>query len=72
MNERHHILVKTNSFVRFLEESSASQFAFEINWPLKEWFFDDKINHFSLLTLILNINYSYFGIFAAKTDFDKM
>ena len=28
------ILVKTNSFVRFLEESSAWQFAFEINWPL--------------------------------------
>ena len=25
------ILVKTNSFVRFLEESSAWQFAFEIN-----------------------------------------
>ena len=28
------ILVKTNSFVRFLRESSAWQFAFEINWPL--------------------------------------
>ena len=25
------ILVKTNSFARFLEESSAGQFAFEIN-----------------------------------------
>ena len=29
------ILVKTNSFVRFLGESSAWQFAFEINWPLR-------------------------------------
>ena len=29
------ILVKTNSFVRFLEESSAWQLAFEINWPLR-------------------------------------
>ena len=28
------ILVKTNSFVRFLEESSAWQFAFKIKWPL--------------------------------------
>ena len=27
-------LVKMNSFVRFLEESLAWQFAFEINWPL--------------------------------------
>ena len=26
-----HILVKTNSFVHFLGESSASQFVFEIN-----------------------------------------
>ena len=26
--------VKTNSFVRFLEESSAWKFAFKINWPL--------------------------------------
>ena len=30
------ILVKTNSFIRFLEESSAWQFAFKINWPLVE------------------------------------
>ena len=29
------ILVKTNSFVRFLEESLTWQFAFEINWPLR-------------------------------------
>ena len=28
------ILVKTNSFVRFLGESSAWLFLFEINWPL--------------------------------------
>ena len=28
------IVVKTNSFVRFLEEFMAWQFAFEINWPL--------------------------------------
>ena len=28
------ILVKTNSFIRFLEEFMAWQFAFEINWPL--------------------------------------
>ena len=27
-------LVKTNSFVRFLEEFTAWQFAFKINWPL--------------------------------------
>ena len=30
------ILVKTNSFVRFLEESSVWQFAFEINWSLDD------------------------------------
>ena len=30
----HSILVKTNLFFRFLEESSAWQFAFEIKWPL--------------------------------------
>ena len=30
------ILVKTNSFVRFLEESSAWQFAFEIKWHLAD------------------------------------
>ena len=29
------IQVKTNSFVHFLEESSAWQFAFEISWPLE-------------------------------------
>ena len=29
-----HKVVKTNSFVRFLEEFMAWQFAFEINWPL--------------------------------------
>ena len=29
------ILVKMNSFVCFLGESSAWQFAFEINWPLE-------------------------------------
>jgi hypothetical protein len=29
------IVVKTNSFVRFLEEFTPWQFAFEINWPLK-------------------------------------
>ena len=28
------IVVKANSFVRFLEEFSARQFAFEIDWPL--------------------------------------
>ena len=28
------IVVKTNSFVRFLEEFRAWQFAFKINWPL--------------------------------------
>ena len=28
------IVVKTNSFVRLLEEFTAWQFAFEINWPL--------------------------------------
>ena len=28
-------LVKTNSFVHFLEESSAWQLAFEINWLLE-------------------------------------
>ena len=34
-NERKpRILVKTNSFVCFLEEFMAWQFAFEINWPL--------------------------------------
>ena len=34
-NEKtRRIVVKTNSFVRFLGESSAWQFAFEINWPL--------------------------------------
>ena len=32
------ILVKTNSFVPFLKESSAWQFAFEINWPLVNLF----------------------------------
>ena len=30
-------LVKTNSFVRFLGESSAWLFLFEINWPLSAW-----------------------------------
>ena len=30
----HLIVVKTNSFVRFLEEFTAWQFAFKINWPL--------------------------------------
>ena len=30
----HRIVVKTNSFVRFLEEFTAWQFAFEIIWPL--------------------------------------
>ena len=30
-NETHRILVKTNLFVRFLEEFLALQFAFEIN-----------------------------------------
>ena len=30
----HRIVVKTNSFIRFLEEFTAWQFAFEINWPL--------------------------------------
>ena len=29
------IVVKTNSFVSFLEEFTAWQFAFEINWPLR-------------------------------------
>ena len=29
------IVVKMNSFVRFLEEFMAWQFAFEINWPLR-------------------------------------
>ena len=33
-----HILIKTNSFVRFLGESSALQFVFEINWPLGDNF----------------------------------
>ena len=28
------IVVKTNSFVRFLEEFTAWKFALEINWPL--------------------------------------
>ena len=32
--DSRRILVKTNSFVRFLEESLPWQFAFEINWPL--------------------------------------
>ena len=31
------IMVKTNSFVRFLEEFTAWQFAFKINWPLEAW-----------------------------------
>ena len=35
------ILVKTNSFVCFLEESLAWPFAFEINWPLSSY----KIDH---------------------------
>ena len=33
-----HILVRMNSFVRFLEEFTAWQFAFEINWPLAMYF----------------------------------
>ena len=33
------IVVKTNSFVRFLEEFTAWQFAFEINWPLKNIYY---------------------------------
>ena len=32
--KRHGILVKRNSFVRFLEKFMAWKFAFEINWPL--------------------------------------
>ena len=30
----HPVLVKPNSLFRFLEEFTAWQFAFEINWPL--------------------------------------
>ena len=33
-NKTGRILVKTNAFVRFLGESSAWLFLFEINWPL--------------------------------------
>ena len=32
-NKTHRIVVKTNSFVRFLEEFMAWQFPFKINWP---------------------------------------
>ena len=35
----HCIVVQTNSFVCFLEEFTAWQFAFEINWPLAIAFF---------------------------------
>ena len=35
----HCIPVKMNSFVRFLEEFTAWQFNFEINWPLAIAFF---------------------------------
>ena len=31
----HHILVKTNLFIRFLEEFNTWQFAFKMNWPLE-------------------------------------
>ena len=37
------ILVKTNSFVRFLGESSAWQFGFEINWPLTFYWSQDPL-----------------------------
>ena len=44
------ILVKTNSFVRFLEEFMAWQFAFEINWPLAVIkYYDDIICVFCTL-----------------------
>ena len=32
-----HIVAKMNSIVRFLEEFSTCQFAFEINWPLRTY-----------------------------------
>ena len=38
-NENMSHTSKTNSFVRFLEEYSAWQFAFEINWPLSQELF---------------------------------
>ena len=34
MNKYSRIVVKKNSFVSFLEEFTAWQFAFKINWPL--------------------------------------
>ena len=38
-SKKRRILVKMNSFVCFLEESSAWQFVFEINWPLQDFKF---------------------------------
>ena len=34
VNLRYHIVVKSNSFVHFLEDFTAWQFAFEFYWPL--------------------------------------
>ena len=40
--ETRRIVVKTNSFVRFLEEFTAWQFAFKIIWPLGGFWFLKK------------------------------
>ena len=47
LTKTHSILVKMNSFLRFLEEFMAWQFAFEINWPLKVSRFQKQIVLFS-------------------------
>ena len=50
MNKIRRILVKMNSFVRFLEEFTTWQFAFEINWPLgKKVRFSETDSLFSFL-----------------------
>ena len=71
LTKTHCILVETNSFVHFLEEFAAWQFAFEIVWPLtnktnynllkKSWIFYscifEKILHEHKITIQLIIGF---------------
>ena len=57
------ILVKMNSFVRFLEEFTACQFAFEIYWPL----------HGTVQIFLESVNFSVSGTsdFFCQNEPDK-
>ena len=61
------MVVKTNSFVQFLEEFTAWQFAFEINCPLNRWLFlNTYLNQFSIENQIRtwkNVKILYYWVF---------